>query len=181
MRLRVGREARTGVSLCLIVRNEEANLPDCLGSVEGLFDDVVVVDTGSTDATAEVARRFGARVFDFPWIDSFAAAATRASTTPAVGWVLWLDADDRLDEDNRQRLRRLLAGLGDERDAYAVVVRSVLDARRTAFRLLDQVRLFRNLPENPLGLPLSTSRSCRRCIGLAAWLRWTDVVVDHVG
>ncbi len=55
------------VSLTMIVRNEEKNLPHCLESVEGLFQEIVVVDTGSTDRTREIAREFGARVFDFPW------------------------------------------------------------------------------------------------------------------
>ena len=57
---------------------EERNLPHCLSSVAGLFDEIVVVDTGSTDRTAEIAREFGARVFDFVWIDDFAAARNAA-------------------------------------------------------------------------------------------------------
>ncbi len=63
------------VSLTMIVRNEENNLPRCLESVRGLFDEIVIVDTGSTDRTIEVARSFGARVFDFPWVDDFGAGA----------------------------------------------------------------------------------------------------------
>src|SRR5262249_6489310 len=66
--------SRPRLSLCMIVRDEEANLPDCLGSVADLVDEVVVVDTGSADRAQEVAARFGAKVVDFPWVDSFAAA-----------------------------------------------------------------------------------------------------------
>jgi glycosyltransferase involved in cell wall biosynthesis len=58
----------------MIVKNEEHNLPDCLGSAAGLFDEIVVVDTGSADRTKEIAAAFRARVYDFPWCDSFAAA-----------------------------------------------------------------------------------------------------------
>ena len=58
----------------MIVRDEEANLPHCLSSVSGLFDEIVVVDTGSTDRTREIAREFGARVFDFVCVNDFAAA-----------------------------------------------------------------------------------------------------------
>src|SRR5271165_2241150 len=65
---------RACVSLCLLARNEEANLPDCLGPVRELVDEIIVVDTGSSDRTRETARALGARVFDFPWAQSFAAA-----------------------------------------------------------------------------------------------------------
>ena len=73
--IRHARAAR--VSLTMIVRDEEKNLPHCLGSVRGIFDEIVVVDTGSADRTGEIARAFGARVFDFVWVDDFAAARTR--------------------------------------------------------------------------------------------------------
>ena len=66
------------ISLTMIVKNEEANIQNCLASVAGLFDEIVVVDTGSTDRTMEIAREFGARVFDFVWVDDFAAARNAA-------------------------------------------------------------------------------------------------------
>ena len=62
-------KGKATVSLTMIVRNEEHNLPRCLESVRGLFDEIVVVDTGSTDRTKEIAAGFGARVVDFAWID----------------------------------------------------------------------------------------------------------------
>ena len=69
---------RARVSLTMIVRDEENNLPHCLESVHGLFDEIVVLDTGSQDRTIEIARSFGARVFDFVWVDDFAAARNAA-------------------------------------------------------------------------------------------------------
>ncbi len=100
------------VSLTMIVRNEEHNLPRCLESVRGLFDEIVVVDTGSTDRTAEIARDFGARVFDFVWVDDFAAARNAALARATGDYAFWLDADDVVDP--LQREARGLAGWPSE-------------------------------------------------------------------
>lgn len=168
------------VSLSMIVRNEEHHLPDCLRSVSGLFQDIVVVDTGSTDGTRAVAESFGARVFDFPWPDSFGAARNESLRHARGKWILWLDADDRLDEENRRQLETLLNNLGDEMDAYAMKVRSVLDAQRTSFRLLDQVRLFRNLPSIRWDYRIHEQilPTVNRAGGV---VRWANVIIDHVG
>jgi tetratricopeptide (TPR) repeat protein len=96
----------TAVSLAMIVRDEERTLGRCLESVAGVFDEVVVVDTGSRDATKEVARGFGARVYDFNWRDDFAAARQFAFDRAECDWVAWLDADDVL--TNADTLRATL-------------------------------------------------------------------------
>src|SRR3979411_386218 len=92
------------VSLCMIVKNEAANLPACLASIQGLPPEIVVVDTGSTDHTRDIALQFGAKVYDFPWVDSFAAARNESLKHATGDWIFWLDADDRLDNDNRCKL-----------------------------------------------------------------------------
>src|SRR5205823_2066366 len=78
---------RARVSLSMIVKNEEANLPHCLGSVADLVDEIVLVDTGSADRTKEVAAQFGARVHDFPWADSFGAARNESLRHCTGQWV----------------------------------------------------------------------------------------------
>jgi glycosyltransferase involved in cell wall biosynthesis len=98
------------MSLCLIAKNEEAHLPACLPSVEGLLDEMIVVDTGSTDRTKEVAAQLGARVFDFPWVDSFAAARNESLRHATGDWILWLDGDELFTEADRQKFRVLRAG-----------------------------------------------------------------------
>jgi len=62
------------VSACMIVKDEEANIGRCLRSLQGKVDEIIVVDTGSTDRTMGIARELGAQVFSFPWRDDFAAA-----------------------------------------------------------------------------------------------------------
>jgi GT2 family glycosyltransferase len=88
---------RARVSLTLIVRDEQENLPKCLASVQGIFEEIVVVDTGSVDRTKEIAAEFGARVFDFPWVDSFSAARNAALAHATGDYAFWLDADDVVD------------------------------------------------------------------------------------
>jgi tetratricopeptide (TPR) repeat protein len=84
------------LTLCLIARDEEDLLPACLESVRGVADEVVLVDTGSTDATRELARAAGALVLERPWDDDFAAPRNLALTRASGDWVLVLDADERL-------------------------------------------------------------------------------------
>ncbi len=108
------------VTLCMIVKNEEANLSACLEPVRDLVDEIIVVDTGSTDHTRDIAAGLGARVFDFPWVDSFAAARNACLEHATGAWIFWLDADDRLDATNRERLRTLFDNLEDRNDAWVM-------------------------------------------------------------
>ncbi len=137
---------RAKVSLCLIVRNEENNLRPCLTPVSPLVDEVIVVDTGSTDGTREVAAQLGARVFEFPWCDDFAAARNHALDRTAGDWIIWLDADDRLDAVNSRRLGDLLAKLDDAPRAYFMACVNVPRAAVDPATVIQQCRLFRRDP-----------------------------------
>lgn len=88
--------ASPSCSLALIVKNEEKNLPRLLDSVEGCFDEIVVVDTGSSDRTKEIAESRGCKVFDFEWVNSFCKARNFAFSKSTCDYVMWLDADDVL-------------------------------------------------------------------------------------
>ncbi|HEV3262680.1 MAG TPA: glycosyltransferase, partial [Gemmataceae bacterium] len=131
----------------MIVKNEEANLPICLRSAADLVDEVIVVDTGSTDRTRDIARQFGARVYDFPWVDSFAAARNESLRHATGAWIFWLDADDRLDDENRRKLAALFASLPDELGAYSMKCVCLPDPQSTSGTVVDHVRLFRNHPD----------------------------------
>src|SRR6266852_1201445 len=95
------------VSLCLMARNEEGKLAACLQSAADLVDETIVVDTGSTDGTREVAVRLGARVFEFPWCDDFAAARNECIRHAKGDFIFWMDADEVIDNSNREKLRLL--------------------------------------------------------------------------
>ena len=90
------------VSLCMIVKNEEDVLERCLKSVAGLVDEIIIVDTGSTDRTREIATHFTNQIFDFPWQDDFSAARNEAFSHASMDYCMWLDADDVfLEEDQK--------------------------------------------------------------------------------
>jgi tetratricopeptide (TPR) repeat protein len=135
-----------GVSLCMIVRNEERRLPRCLSSVADLVHEIVIVDTGSTDATRQVAAQFGARVVEFAWRDDFAAARNESIRHATSPWIFWLDADHWLDETNRQRLGRLFASLPDENVGYLMQWHSPSEEGGAQATVLDATQLFRNDP-----------------------------------
>src|SRR5690242_15059907 len=85
------------ISLCMIVKNEEASLATCLQSAADLVNEVIVVDTGSSDQTKAIAARFGARVHDFAWVNDFSAARNESLRQASGEWIFWLDADESLD------------------------------------------------------------------------------------
>lgn len=95
-----------GLTVTMIVRNESDNLRELLPVVTPAVDDVVVVDTGSTDGTADVARALGARVFHRPWDDDFSAARNAALDEVRTSHAMWLDADDRVTADDLAAIGR---------------------------------------------------------------------------
>jgi tetratricopeptide (TPR) repeat protein len=137
------------ISLCMIVKNEEASLAACLQSVADLVNEIIVVDTGSSDQTKAIAARFGARVHDFAWVNDFSAARNESLRHASGNWIFWLDADESLDGANRQHLCRLFTRLPDANVAYVMTQMCLQEAslqgpRGHADNPVEQVRLFRN-------------------------------------
>jgi Glycosyl transferase family 2 len=179
---RVVREAAMPpcVSLCLIAKDEEANLPTCLQSAAGLVDEIVVVDTGSSDRTREVARELGARVFDFAWVDSFAAARNESLRHATGDWILWLDGDEHFDEMNRGKLRALLDGLNGEDASFVMTQQSAPDTAQGSATEVTQVRLFRNHPQIRWSYRVHEQiLPALRRVGHD--VRFTDIVIAHTG
>jgi tetratricopeptide (TPR) repeat protein len=171
---------RPRVSLTMIVRNEEHNLPDCLASVRDLVDEAVVIDTGSTDRTKEIARSFHCVVREFPWIDHF-AAARNAAMEPATGdYAFWMDADDRLDSDNRIKLRALFDSLPSGNAAFVMKCLCVGEGSGGAGTAVDHVRLFRLHPAHRWTYRVHEQiLPALRATGTE--VQWSDVFVRHVG
>ena len=157
-------------------------MPKCLSSVAGLFDEIVVVDTGSTDRTREIAREFGARVFDFVWVNDFAAARNAALARATGDYAFWLDADDVLDPPQRVQLQALLDGLRPG-DQAAYVVRCSCDPGPNGDggqTVVDHIRLFpvREGVRWTYAVHEQILPALRRA---NVPVRWTDVTVRHTG
>jgi glycosyltransferase involved in cell wall biosynthesis len=175
-----GRRAKT--SLVMIVKNEVANLAACLDSVRGLFDEIVIIDTGSTDTTKEIARAYGARVCDASWTDDFAQARNAGLFRATGDYVFWMDADDRLDPSQLERLRALLASLtADGTTAYVLRCACVPDHNGGGQTVVDHVRLFPRLE----GQARWEGRVHEQILGslqrAGVKMVWSDVVITHTG
>jgi len=131
------------LSVCIITKNEEQNIARVLASVKDVADEVVVTDTGSNDRTVEIARRLGANVLHFDWIDDFSAAHNFCNRQASGDWLLLLDADEELLPESHQELRSAI----DQQEALAFnLIRQDLSDADDPDRYTEmfQLRLFRN-------------------------------------
>jgi glycosyltransferase involved in cell wall biosynthesis len=124
------------LSATLIVRNEEQVLRACLSSLDAIASEIIVVDTGSTDKTAEIARTYGVKLYRLPWADDFSAARNFAIDQATQPWILYIDADERVRPIGRESLAAALAPT----DLVAARVRFY---PRTGFTAYREYRLFR--------------------------------------
>ena len=104
------------ISLCMIVKNEEKTLARCLNSVHDLVDEIVIVDTGSSDRTKEIASEYTENVFSYPWTDDFAAARNDSFSKASMEYCMWLDADDILEQPERKKFIQLKQSLSPDTD-----------------------------------------------------------------
>ncbi len=95
----------TTISLCMITKNEAALIKDCLESVQDFVDEIIIVDTGSTDNTIEIARQFTDKIHDFKWNDDFSAARNESLKLAKGDWILVLDADEILPAESKEKIR----------------------------------------------------------------------------
>ncbi|MFN3420248.1 MAG: glycosyltransferase [Armatimonadota bacterium] len=172
-----GQKLNPLISLCMIVKNEADNLPRCLDSVNGIVDEIVIVDTGSTDETPQIAERYGAKVIHFEWTGSFSDARNEYLKHATGEWILWLDADEAL-ADGKENLRKILEQ-NNEYDGFILPMISFVGHRshreghvHPAFRLfrnLKGIRFERNLHEQIAGSILKVKPDAKFGI-LPVWI-----------
>lgn len=137
------REEPCSISLCMIVKNEEIALPRCLDSVKDLVEEIIIVDTGSTDRTKEIAVEYGANIYDYIWHDDFAAARNFSFSKATCEYILWLDADDVLEARDRLLFRRLKQTLDPAVDSVTMEYHLGFDAEGNLTNRLRRNRLVR--------------------------------------
>jgi glycosyltransferase involved in cell wall biosynthesis len=132
------------LSLCMIVKNEEDCIERCLRSVKDIVDEMIIVDTGSTDRTQAICSSLGAKIYNFPWNNSFAAARNHSLAQATGDWILWLDADEEVDQTDGQKLRDIM-----KMDSYDAVSLHLVNyygeqAEKEKVFNMAQCRLLRN-------------------------------------
>ncbi len=108
------------ISLCMIVKDEEEVLGGCLNSVQGICDEIIIIDTGSTDDTKKIAQQYTSKIYDYKWIDDFSAARNFAFSKATMDFIFWLDADDIVLEKDQQSLKDLKEKLDPRTDAVSM-------------------------------------------------------------
>ncbi|MFO0915198.1 MAG: glycosyltransferase [Pirellulales bacterium] len=175
--------SRSTVSLCMIVRDSAATLGAALASIRPWVDEIVVVDTGSTDETMAIAASFGAHVAEFPWCDDFSKARNVSLQLATGDWVFWMDSDDTIDPHNGAKLRQLVnQNHAPQVLGYVFQVHCPHDNEddTTDVTVVDHVKLFRNQPQ--LRFEGRIHEQILGAISAAGGqVVWTDVFVVHSG
>ncbi len=162
----------------MITRDESHNLPDCLASVKDIVDQIVVVDTGSTDNTIDIARSFKAEVFHFDWIDDFSKARNYSIQQARGDWILWLDADERLLPASINVVRGLL-----KREAKPVIYKTHIRNRMSSGNY-EYWSTAHRLFNNRRGIKFSGSIHEQVSPSVAALKgeeRDSEIQIDHLG
>ena len=115
---------KPNISACMIVKNEEEFLPNCLNSIKDAVDEIIVVDTGSADDTVNIARNFGAKVYHHPWNDSFSEARNHCLNYASGDWILQIDADEELEQADIPKLR--LAISDNRYNGIIIAIQSII-------------------------------------------------------
>ena len=177
------RRKHVRLSLCMIARDNAGTLGPCLESIRPWVDELVVVDTGSTDDTPRIAQDHGARLFHFPWCDDFSAARNESLRHARGAWLFWMDSDDTITPECGRGLRNLAHGEHDPRVlGYVVQVHCPGAGEEGVHDLtvVDHVKLIRNRADLRFDgrIHEQVLPAIRRADGEVAW---TDLYVVHSG
>lgn len=131
------------ISLCMIVKNEEHCLARCLDSASNLVDEIIIIDTGSTDATKDIASLYTDKIFDFCWDDDFSKARNYSFSKATCDYQMWLDADDIITPSNQEKILQLKSSLDPSIDIVTFKYNACLDEHDNPILTSTRGRLFK--------------------------------------
>ena len=135
------------ISLCMIVKNEEKHIARCLDSVAELVDEIIIIDTGSTDRTVEIVSNYTSKVYTYPWEDDFSKARNYSFSKATMDYCMWMDADDILEETERDKFLQLKQSLASDIDIVMMKYNTSFDeAGKPSFSYFRE-RWIRNCAE----------------------------------
>lgn len=162
------------ISVCMIVKNEEAVLKRCLDSLKGIADEIIIVDTGSTDRTKEIAALYTSRIYDFTWIYDFAAARNFAFSKATKDYIYSADADEVLEEQDRQKFLMLKQALLPEIEIVEMIYVNPADCNMVYnFTKEPRPKLFKRLREFRWIDPIHET------VALAPLVYSSDIEIQH--
>lgn len=163
------------LSLCMIVKNEEECLAQCLESVRGIADEIVILDTGSTDGTREIARRYTDRVYDYGWEDDFSKARNASFSLASKPFILWLDADDVIDPREAEKLAALKEALDEDVDAVMMPYHYAFSPDGALALVFDRERIVRR------AAGFAFSGVVHEAMAVGGHVIRADIAVRHTG
>lgn len=172
------------LAVCMIVKNEGHHLHGCLSSVKLYADEIIIVDTGSTDNTVELAKSFGAKVYYFDWIGDFSAARNESLSKCTADWILYLDADERLKAESGEYIKNYINLAADDVGALLCTIESPhaqLDGSAEMHRGVYP-RLFRNYGYPKIKfLGRVHEQISPSIVDLNKTVAFSDIIIEHLG
>ena len=161
------------ISLCMIVKDEEKVLKRCLDSVASVVDEIIIVDTGSSDDTKKIAEKYTEKVYDFAWRDDFSAARNEAFSHAEMDYCMWLDADDVVTEEEQEKIKRLKEELAE--DTAIVMMKYVMGFDEAGRPSLSYYR--ERLIKNNSGF--FWKGKVHEAVALSGKILYTDIEIEH--
>lgn len=161
------------ISLCMIVKDEEEVLERCLQSAKDIVDEIIIVDTGSTDQTKEIAAKFTSQIYDFPWIDDFAAARNEAFSKATMQYCMWLDADDVILPEEKKKILQLKETLSPDTDMVMMKYHTGFDEQGKPTFSYYRERMIRK------GAGFSWEGAVHEVISPSGNIHYSDAAITH--
>lgn len=161
------------ISICMIVKNEESVLERCLSTVRGIADELIIVDTGSTDETKEIAKKFTEQVYDFEWCDDFSKARNYSFSKASCDYCMWLDADDVLLPEDQEKLLELKKNLNPSVSVVMMKYNTAFDEDGNPIFTYYRERLLRRCDS------FQWKGAIHEAISPSGMIEYSDIAVSH--